>query len=268
MTTIAVAGAGAIGAAVCRALIDGIEGFSLTAASSLDPDDSRARIARPEFSLPFVDLQEIPSCADWIVEALPLAEVPKLTEQVMKNGKTLVMISSAALLLYPELKNMAGKRGGKILVPSGALAGLDGIAALAETGIKSVRLVSTKPPKAFAGAPYIAAQNIDLAKIEEVTTIFSGNALQAAAAFPANVNVAATLSLASHLPPEELKVTVKADPALTVNRHEVMVESLYSTLHFTIENRPDPVNPKSSALAALSIIAALKRQSACFQVGS
>lgn len=266
-TKIAVAGVGAIGATVCRALIDGIDGFTLTAAADLYPDNARALIGRPDYDLPFMPLDEICTRADWIVEALPAAVVPALARHAMAAGKTLVAISSAALLLNPELIALTQTGSGRILVPSGALAGMDGVAALAEQGIRSARLVTAKPPLAYSGAPYVQQNAIDLAAISRSETLFKGNALEAAAAFPANVNVAATLTLASRLAPEDVQVEVQADPALTANCHTVTVEGAYSALQFKIQNRPDPANPKSSALAALSIIAALKRQTARIWVG-
>ena len=264
---VGVAGVGAIGAAVCRALIDGIDGFSLCAGADLAPDKARELIHRPDFDLPFVPLEEITDHADWIVEALPAVAVPDLTRTAMAKGRTLVLISSAALLIHPDLKDIAGQNGGRILVPSGALAGMDGINALVEQGIRSAKLVTTKKPQAYSGAPYIVQEQIDLDAIDSARTIFSGHARAAAAAFPANVNVAATLTLASRLSPEDVRVEVRADPALTANCHEVTVEGRYSTLHFKLENLPDPANPKSSTLAALSMIATLRRHSAGFWVG-
>ena len=265
--TIAVAGVGAIGAAVCRALIDGIDGFELVAASALDPDASRALIDRPAFNLPFVPLEDIADRADWVVEALPASAVPALTHQTMAAGKTLVMITSAALLLNPELQGLAGQKGGRILVPSGALAALDGISALAGAGVHRASLTTTKAPKAYGGAPYVVANRIDLAAFTDAATIFTGNALEAAAAFPANVNVAATLTLATRLPPEAVRVEARADPAMTANRHEIVVEGEFSTLRLSIENKPDPANPKSSALAAMSIVSLLRRQNAPLAIG-
>ena len=111
------------------------------------------------------------------------------------------------------------------------------------------------------------ANNLDLSAIKEPRQIFSGNALEAAAAFPANVNVAATLTLATRLAPEQVRVEARADPAMTANRHEIEVVGEFSTLRLSIENKPDPANPKSSALAAQSIIALLRRQAAAFSVG-
>ena len=264
MFKIAVAGAGAIGAAVCRALIDGIDGFELIGASTLDAELSKKLINRP-VEVPFLPLAELVDRADWIVEALPAAAVPELAQLTTAQGKTLVMISAAALLLYPEIRTF---KGGRILVPSGAIAGLDGITALAEQGIRSARITTTKPPKAYGGAPHVVKSNIDVAAISEPVTIFTGHALEAATAFPANVNVAATLTIASRLAPENVQVEVRADPALTSNRHEIVVEGDFSTLRYTIENKPDPANPKSSALTALSIISLLRKQHGAFTIGT
>ncbi len=264
MIKIAVAGAGAIGATVCRALIDGIPGFELVGASTLDVELSKKLINRP-VDVPFMPLTDLVAKADWIVEALPAAAVPELARLTTAQGKTLVAISAAALLLYPEILKL---KGGRILVPSGAIAGIDGITALAEQGIRSARITTTKPPKAYSGAPHVVKNNIDVTAIGKPTTIFTGHALEAAAAFPANVNVAATLTLASRLAPQEVQVEVRADPAMTSNRHEIVVEGDFSTLKYTIENKPDPANPKSSALTAQSIIALLRKQTAAFTIGS
>lgn len=267
MTRIAVAGAGAVGAAVARALIQGIDGFELTAISDLHPDKARSLIGLP-VDTPFVAIDEIANCADWVVEALPAAAVPALAEQVLGQGKTLVMISSAALLLYPEMRERMATSHGRVLVPSGALIGMDGLNALAEQGVESVSLTTTKHPRSLQGAPHIVKNAINLDSITSPTVIFSGNALEAAAAFPANVNVAATLTVASRLSPERVHVEVCADPAMTSNRHEVVAKGAFSTLRFSVENMPDPANPKSSALTASSIIAMLKRHYSPFVIGT
>ncbi len=267
MTKIAVAGAGAVGAAVCRALIQGIDGFELSAISDLNPDKARSLIGL-SVDVPFVAIGEIANHADWVVEALPAAAVPALAEQVLGQGKTLVMISSAALLLYPELIKKIQSTKGRVLVPSGALIGMDGLNALAEHGVDSVELTTTKHPRSLQGAPHIIKNAIDLNSITSPTVIFSGNALEAAAAFPANVNVAATLTVASRLSPERVQVRVCADPSMTSNRHEVVAKGAYSTLRFSVENMPDPANPKSSALTASSIIAMLRRHYSPFVIGT
>ncbi len=124
-------------------------------------------------------------------------------------------------------------------------------------GIKSAAIASTKKPMAYDGAPFIVDNNIQLSAITEKTRLFQGNALEAAQGFPANLNVAATLSLAG-IGPERTIVEIWADPDIAGNRHEITVEGEFSTITSQIQNIPDPTNPKSSMLAAQSIVATLK----------
>ena len=263
MIRIAVAGAGAIGSTVCKALLDGIDGFELVAIADLNPENAKRLIGRDDLN--FVPIENIADDADWVVEALPAKEVLSLAKKVLPQNKTLVAISSSALLLYPEIIAL-GKKGGRLLVPSGAIAGIDGITALAEQGITSLKIKTTKPPMSYAGAPYIVQNNIDLGSIDIGTRIFVGHALEAAAAFPANINVAATLTLASRLAPEQVQVEAWADPIVKSNTHEIFVENKSSKLSYKIENVPSPENPKSSALTALSVIALLRRQTAVLAI--
>lgn len=247
---IGVAGCGALGSIVCRALLDGIEGYEFVGVSDLTP---------PDFNVPNMSFAELAEACDMIVECLPPAIVPALAQEVLSRDKTLMMISACAILLSPEINDMAKASKGRILVPSGALSGLDAISALNCAEIESATISSTKHPRGFNGAPYIVSQNINLDDITEKTLIFSGNAFEAAQAFPANVNVAATLSLAG-IGPEKTTVEVWADPDAKGNKHEVTVKGGSSTIKTSVENLPDPSNPKSSMLAGHSIVAALKKQ--------
>ncbi len=248
---IGVAGIGAIGQAVCKALTtgDGIEGLLLDCIS--DKRDV------PSYDVPNVSFAELAERSDLIVECLPARLVQELADEAFRFGKDMVVISSAALLLTPEILDGRRKAGTRIFVPSGALGGLDGVKAMREMGIKSAQIASTKPPKGFAGAPFIVDEGINLENIQDKTLLFNGNALEAAKGFPANVNVAATLSLAG-IGGEKTMVEIWADPAVTSNAHEITVSTEYSTLKARIENMPDPANPKSSVLAAQSIVACLR----------
>ncbi|MGQ0528173.1 MAG: aspartate dehydrogenase [Alphaproteobacteria bacterium] len=250
---IGIAGLGAIGSAVARALAAGIPGYDWVAASEPHP--------RGDFNIEYVDFEELAKRCDLIVECLPARLVPALTREVFMCGKDMIVISSAALILYPEILATHRQSKSRIIVPSGALVGIDGVNALAQTGIKSAIIRSTKPPKGLAAAPYIAEKDIDLSSLKEKTRIFAGNTLEAARGFPANVNVAATLSLAG-IGPERTMVEVWADPAATTNSHEIEVTSEFSVLRARIENKPDPANPKSSMLAAQSIISILRGMNA------
>lgn len=256
-TKIGIAGLGAIGTTVARALATGIDGYELTAVSEI----SEAR----EFDVSYVDFQELAKRCDLIIEALPPDIVPQLSQEIFKQGKDLVLISSAALLIHPDILVQHKSSESRIIVPSGALCGIDGVKALAQTGIKSARIASTKPPQGYGGAPFIVEQKIDLEDITDKTCLFEGNALEASKAFPANVNVAATLSLAG-IGPEKTQVEIWANPSATGNSHEIEVSSEFSTLSAKIENTPDPNNPKTSMLAAQSIISVLKNMNEALAV--
>jgi len=250
-TRIGVAGTGAIGSAVCHALTssEGINGFILECVS--DPHTDK------DFGVPNIDFDELTLTADLIVECLPAKIVPRLAHKVFEANKDLILISAAALLITPEILKWHAASRSRLYVPSGALSGLDGVKAMKELGIKSSKIATTKPPKGYSGAPYVEDNNIDLDGIKENTRIFSGHALDAAKGFPANINVAATLSMAG-TGPENTQVEIWADPAAKGNAHEITIQSEYSTLVSRIENMPDPENPKSSVLAAQSIVAALR----------
>lgn len=247
---VGVAGVGALGTIVVKALMSGMDGYVLEAVSNLTPVDY------PVDNISFAEMAE--RC-DVVVECLPPAAVPDLARKVLSRGKILIMISSCALVLYPEVATMAEKHEGSILVPSGALAGLDGVFAMVQNQITESKIISTKPPKGFKNAPYITEKNINLDDVQNRVMIFSGNVFEAAKAFPANVNVAASLALAG-IGPEKTMVEVWADPDAKGNTHEIEVSGAGSILRARIENVPDPSNPKSSMQAGYSIVAALKKR--------
>ena len=124
-------------------------------------------------------------------------------------------------------------------------------------------LTTRKPPKGLSGAPYLVQQGIDVDNLTEPKVVFEGNALEAVKAFPANVNVAAALSLAG-IGPVETRVRVIADPRATSNSHEVVAEGAFGRLQAMTENMPSPRNPKSSYLASLSACAELRNAAMAF----
>ena len=251
---VGIAGLGAIGSAVAKKLTsgEGIKGFELKCIS--EPQDmTHNGVKKASF-------KGLAAQSDVIVECLPANIVPQLAEEAFKANKGIIFISSAALLIYPQIIDNLAKSQSKAYLPSGALCGLDGVIAMKEMGIKSSKIASTKPPIGFTGAPYVIENNINLENITSKTLIFEGNAFEAAKGFPANINVAATLSLAG-IGAENTRVEIWADPKAVGNKHEVTVKSEHSTLNASIENMPDPANPKSSVLAAQSIVATLRNMS-------
>ena len=237
---VGVAGVGALGSIVAKALVDGMDGYRLHAVSDHAP--------KKEFPVPNVDFETLAEECDVIVECLPASAVPDLAKAVLSRGKILVLVTSAALVLFPEIKKMAEESEGRILVPSGALSGLDAVSGLAVRTITSSKIISRKPPIGFKNAPYIIEKNINIDDIKTPAMIFSGNVMDAAKAFPANVNVAASLALAG-IGFEKTMVEVWADPSVTTNSHEIVVSGPTGVIRSKIENIPDAANPKSSMQA-------------------
>lgn len=255
--TVGIAGMGAIGRTVAKALMDGIKGYRLTHVSDLNPVEG--------FELPIVDFETLAQECDVIIEALPPKAVTELTEAVFKEGKELILISPSALLINPEILEHHERSNSRIIIPSGALAGLDGVSSLKQMRIKSAKIATTKKPAGYEGAPFIIEHNINLSSITEKQKLFFGNAIDAAKAFPANINVAATLSFAG-IGPEKTQVEVYADPHIAGNTHEIEVIGEFSRINIVVQNEPDPANPKTSMLAAQSIIAILKQENSALVV--
>jgi aspartate dehydrogenase len=164
------------------------------------------------------------------------------------------------------LIELAKAHGGRILVPTGALLGLDAVAAAAEGKIYSVKMTTRKPPNGLVGAPHLVKNNISVEGLNTAKLVFSGTAREAAAGFPANVNVAAALSLAG-IGPDKTMIDIWADPAMTRNCHSIEVDSDSARFTLSIENIPSE-NPKTGKNVALSVIAALRKMHAPLAVGT
>jgi aspartate dehydrogenase len=265
---IALAGLGAIGGAVARrVLADGIPGIQLVAVSARDHDKARATLkAMNGNAVPIVGLADLAGMADLVIECAPAALMDSIAQPVLRAGKKLLVLSAGALLPRPELLELAKKHGGQIIVPSGALLGLDAVCAAAEGQIHSVQMTTRKPPNGLSGAPYLVENRIQVDDVREPMRVFSGSARDAAKGFPANVNVAVALSLAG-IGPDRTRIDIWADPTVTRNTHRIQVESDSARIDMTIENIPSE-NPKTGRITALSVIAALRKIHAPLRVGT
>jgi len=211
-------------------------------------------------------VEELEPLADIVVEAAPAAILRAVVEPFLRRGKTAVVLSSGALLTNEDLSEFARESGGQIVVPTGALLGLDAVVAAAEGEIHAVKMVTRKPPRGLTGAPYLVERGIDIGDVRGALRVFSGTAREAAAGFPANLNVAVALSLAG-IGPDRTMLEIWADPGVTRNTHRVEVESDSARLTMTIENIPSD-NPKTGRITALSVIACLRRLRAPLRVGT
>jgi len=212
-------------------------------------------------------LARLAELADIVVECLPAAAFMDVAEPALRAGRTLVVASVGQLLAQPQLKELAIRHGGRIVIPTGALIGLDAVIAAAEGEIRSVRMVTRKPPKGLAGAPHLVANNIAVEGLTVPTMVFSGSAREAVKGFPANVNVAAALSLAG-IGPDRTTIEVWADPTLDRNKHTIEVDADSARFSMTIENVPSEENPRTGKITALSVIACLRKLAAPVRIGT
>ena len=213
-----------------------------------------------------VAIDELPSHADIVVECAPAAVFASIARPALRAGRTLVVLSCGALLRNEDLLALAAESGGRVLVPTGALLGLDAVLAAAEGRIASVLMTTRKPPAGLAGAPHLVRNGIDVTSLTEPTLIFEGSAREAAIGFPANVNVAVALSLAG-IGPDRTRIAIWADPSLTRNVHRIDVDSDAATFSMSIENIPSE-NPRTGRITVQSVVALLRKLGAPLAVGT
>ncbi|UCF49633.1 MAG: aspartate dehydrogenase [Thermoplasmatales archaeon] len=200
----------------------------------------KAEIKKVKDFLPLVDV---------VFEGASQQAVHKYAEEVLNAGKDLILMSVGSLIeddFMNKLKNIARVKKCKIYIPSGAICGIDGVLSASIGGLDDVTLVTTKPPESF-GKSYFTRK-----------VLFKGNAREAVKKFPANINVAASLSLAGK-GFDSTKVRIVADPVVSRISHKILAHGKFGRLRVELENMPNPNNPGSSYMASLSAIATLKK---------
>ncbi|MFP7673930.1 aspartate dehydrogenase [Marivita sp. S0852] len=265
---IGIAGMGAIGLRVAQELDrGGIPGCTLAAMSVRNAEraaEANAQLSKPVSNYAFDDMAR--HC-DAVIECLPPQLFLDLARPVLQAGKTLIVLSASQLLGQQALFDMAAETGATLQIPSGAMLGLDAIKAVAVGTVHSVVIETRKPVAGLINAPYVQQQNLDLTGLTKPYQIIEGAVSEIAKVFPANVNVAAAVSLAG-IGPDKTRMEVWADPSLERNLHSVRVRSDSSDFTMSIENRPSAENPATGKITALSVIALLRQHSAVLQVGT
>ncbi len=204
--------------------------------------------------------EELYHC-DLVIEAASQEAAKQILPTVVSRGVDIMIMSVGSLVddgFRDMVKEKAAQCESRIFIPSGAVCGTDGLRSSATGRLDEVELITTKGTKSLEGAPYIVEKGIDINSITEPTTIFTGTARDAVRLFPKNVNVAATVSLLG-VGFDRTKVTVVLDPNSHSNSHELRVKGEFGEMTCHTYNVPSPDNPKTSHLAALSAISALKR---------
>ncbi len=164
---VAVGGLGAIGRVVARGLFAGMPGFVLACAAVRDHAKAQAWLHAERITCPLVEPAEFPARADLAIECTPAPMLERICRPMLEAGKKVMVLSVGALLPRPELIELAKARGGQIIVPSGALLGLDAVTAAAEGRIHAVRMITRKPPRSLMGAPYLVENGISLEGLSE-----------------------------------------------------------------------------------------------------
>ena len=264
--SVGVVGLGVIGRAVCRALDEGIPGLRLAGGLARDHERAGRFLAGLRSSPPLLPLGDLIAASDIVVEASTQAHLEEIAPRALAAGRDLIVLSCGGLLGRQDWVDMAEANGCRILVPSGAIAGLDGVKGARVGQVTSVTMETRKPPRGLAGAPWIVQQKIDLDAITTETLIFEGPATEACRAFPANVNVLAALSLAG-IGPELTRIRIFAVPGLARNLHRVAIRGEFGKLTVEIENVPSE-NPRTGKLSYLSAIALLKELPSPLRVGT
>jgi aspartate dehydrogenase len=203
----------------------------------------------------------INSSSDIIIEAASQQAVREFGKPIVEANKDIMIMSVGALAdttFLAELLELAAVTKGRsrIYVPTGAIAGIDAIRTV-RNHLDSLMLTTTKSPKALAGAPFFETSEVSLENITKITAIYEGSAAEAVKLFPANVNVAAVLSLAG-IGADKTKVRIVVDPQATTNQHEIMATGSFGDIKITVNNVTSPGNPKTSFLAILSAIECLR----------
>jgi aspartate dehydrogenase len=192
---------------------------------------------------------------DLVVEAASQSALTSYLNPIILLKKDILVMSVGAFAnpnFFSEVIKNVEKNDINLYVPSGAIAGIDAIKSV-RNSISYVTLTTTKNPDSLKDSPFFKKTNLTLDSIKKRTLIFEGSAIEAVQNFPANVNVAALLGLAS-IGVEKTKVNVIADPSLRINKHEIKVIGKFGELIVRVKNVPSATNPKTSYLAILSVI--------------
>jgi aspartate dehydrogenase len=207
---------------------------------------------------PVVSIGRLIRGSDLIIEAASVHISGEIAKQVLRKNKQGFVMSVGGLLEVRDLASLSARSRGKIWIPSGALAGIDGLLAARESGIESVRLITKKPPSSLRDAPYFIKKKFPVLKGQKEYCLFKGSAREAVRGFPQNINVAALLSLAG-IGAKKTQVEIWTSRTFRFNQHEVFIQGKFGRVETLARNIPSPENPKTSTLAVDSAIAALRK---------
>lgn len=253
MMNVAIIGCGNIGTELAYYLVKDKQ-FRISSLVDIDNKNFFSLSKKLRFNFQLITIARSIEKADLIIEAANKEAVKEILtcSQLDKKGKHLLVMSTGGLI--ENLRLLKKMKYCQVHIPSGAIAGLDAIKAVSEK-IEFLSLTTTKPTAGLAGAPYVLKNKIALENIFSAKKIFEGTLKDAIQGFPQNINVAASLFLASRF--NRMKVSIVADAQIKFNTHEIVCRGSFGEIRTITKNLPSK-NPKTSYLAILSAIAVLK----------
>lgn len=268
MIQIGILGCGTIGSALAKAALKKFsQKACLRYVSDHHPDQINRLRKQLKANFASVSMSELITHSDFIIEAASIKASEEIVPLVLAAGKEILVLSVGGILKIKNLNDLLKRSRGRVYIPSGAIAGIDGVLGAQNGGIKSVQITTCKPLKSLIHAPFFVKKGFQAEKIKKQTLIFKGNALSAIENFPENVNVAATLSLAG-IGPKKTKVRIYTSPKYRYNAHKIEIRGGYGQIMTQVINLPSRENPKTSALAIGSAIATLEKIFSPIKIGT
>jgi aspartate dehydrogenase len=249
---VAVVGCGAIGSFLIK---------GLQAEPAIDVTAVFAVPAPPSATVPVArSIEELLSTGPDIVVECAGHQALKETGEIIIRAGVDMLVTSVGALADPILEGSlwrAASAGGRLIIPGGALGGVDALSTAREAGLESVEYSGRKAPAAWKGT---AAENlIGLANVSSASTFLECDARTAALRFPQNANVVAAIALAG-VGFEKTKVRLIVDPAASGNYHTFTARGAFGEISTSIRSITLPSNPKTSVLAPFSLLQTIKKR--------
>ena len=260
-------GLGAVGLPVAKWLDGGVNGLQLSAISAKDKSRARKEIENFQDQPLVVELEDLANFSDIVVECAPPEYFSMIAESALNSGRIFLPLSVTSLLPRMDLIRLAKEKGGRIIIPSGAIVGLDAVRAASYGIIHSIIMKTRKPPKSLLSAKFVIDQGINLNDLKNPMKLFEGSVRDASSLFPANVNITVALALAG-IGPDRTQYEIWADPNVTRNCHTIIVDSDSTHFEISIEGIPTDRTPGTGRLTPLSIMSTLEGLVSPLKVGN
>lgn len=256
---IGILGCGAIGSRIAKSISHELKGCCrLVGFYDCDPAKmtTLSKILK-KTDLKKRSLKELIASCDLMVEAVNAQRTDEFIHEALLARRHVLAMSVGKLLNNTKIFSTAAKKGCQILIPSGAIAGIDALKAASLVKLDKIILTTRKPVNGFVQSDYLNKKKINLSSIKNETVLFDGSVEQAVHYFPQNINVASTLAIASGMP-QKIRVRIITSPEYKINSHEIEMTGDFGRIVTRAENVTCPDNPKTSWLAVLSAIRTLR----------